>query len=336
MPELSPSDGEIGAKICRLIAEALDIGDAEVAVDDDFFELGGSSLKGAMLIALITRRLGVRLTLGDLYEEPTAAGLAGRIRETSSCTTVFLIHSYTTDLAREIARRRPLVILSYVLAAEGDADGWPPPVGIEALARHYVAEMRELRPTGPYYLAGYSLGGIIAWEMVRQLVDDGAEIGLLCVIDAPPPEVRRRRLSRRHVLINVASTSPRILVDKAWHRVRNAVEGTTWVRRRRWRRSDNAVRLMQIDHRLEAYRMHPLPAGCRLLLIDGTADTPSMPGVLFASTPPAARAYQDLGLVPEGFDHLRLLGSHHAIAVSPLAGQVAAAIDHAMDRFAET
>ena len=82
--------------------------------------------------------------------------------------------------------------------------------------------------------------------------------------------------------------------------------------------------------------MHPLPAGCRLLLIDGTADTPSMPGVLFASTPPAARAYQDLGLVPEGFDHLHLPGCHRAIVTGPLAVQVADAIDHAIGPAAET
>lgn len=327
MLELNDSDGGATAELCALIAEALDVG--EVAVDDDFFELGGTSLRGVMLIGLIQRRLGTQLTLGDLYAEPTASGLAKRIRHDPSAppaelAPVFLIHWLAKDLAREIARRRPIVVLSHGLGSDG-GDRWPPPAGIEVLAERYVAELRRLRPEGPYHLVGHSRAGIIAWEMARQLTEAGAEMGLLCVIDALPPEVRHLPVSRSTVVRNVVAASPRTLARKSRRRIVDLASRPAWVRRLRWQRSDQTGRLEMIDTRLRDYRMRPFDG--RLLLVESTEPSPSL---LYKTPPPAAKAYEQLGLVPHGYRLLQLPGGHTALVTAPLAADVAAAIDRAI------
>ena len=75
--------------------------------------------------------------------------------------------------AREIGRRRPVLGLSYGVSA-CDGTAWPPPTGVEALAAHYVAELRAVCPTGPYYLAGHcTRGTAVTWEAARQLQECG-------------------------------------------------------------------------------------------------------------------------------------------------------------------
>ncbi|MCG8617632.1 MAG: thioesterase domain-containing protein, partial [Desulfobacterales bacterium] len=59
---------------------------------------------------------------------------------------------------------------------------------IEGMAEDYLAAIREVHPKGPYYLGGYSFGGWIAYEMVRQLREAGEKINLLAIFGtlAPP------------------------------------------------------------------------------------------------------------------------------------------------------
>jgi aspartate racemase len=54
------------------------------------------------------------------------------------------------------------------------------------MAAHYIREMRELQPEGPYFIGGRSLGGMIAFEMARHLKAHGQEVGLLALLDTYP------------------------------------------------------------------------------------------------------------------------------------------------------
>ncbi len=315
--------------MCALLGEVLDVTD--VADDEDFFELGGTSLKAAVLVAQIERRFGVRLTVPDLYAAGTGQALAALLahrRSPEDEMPVFLIHWYPADLAREIRRRRPAVVLSYGLADSGE--GWPPPVGIEALAAHYVAQLRRIRPAGPYHLAGYSLGGIIAWEMARQLGESGGEMGVLCVIDAHPPEVRGRPMDKRSVIKQFAATPPRVLIQKTGSRAIHAVTKVSRVRRVRqilWARGDHGGRLELIDHRLEEYRMRPF--GGRLLLIEGSR--PTHHNVRYQAPPPIAAAYADLGLVTGPHRRVEIDADHFAVIRGAPARQIADAIESSIE-----
>lgn len=316
------ADAESVAAMCALIGEVLEV--ADIQADEDFFDLGGTSLKAALLVAQIERRFGAGLTVADLYDLPTAQALAAHLggpRSPDEQAPVFLVHWYPVDVMREIRRHRPAVVLSYGLDAD---DRWPPPVGIEALAAHYVTQMRRMRPVGPYHLVGYSLGGIIAWEIARQLGD--AETGVLCVIDAHPVEVRWRPLGRWTTIKRITDTPPRVLIGKARSRLLRKVPEWPRVHRMMWARSDQSGRLSLIDHRLGEYRMRPF--GGRLLLVAGLAATES--GVLYSAPPPLGKAYAELGLAKGPHRLVEVTGDHHGVIAGASARLIADAIEDEM------
>ncbi len=67
-------------------------------------------------------------------------------------------------------------------------DGKSSPLNsIKAIAAHYIQAIQTLQPQGPYFLGGWSFGGLVAFEMAQQLTQVGQEIGLLAIIDTPAP-----------------------------------------------------------------------------------------------------------------------------------------------------
>jgi thioesterase domain-containing protein len=87
------------------------------------------------------------------------------------------------ELSRHIGRQRPF----YGLQAP-DIDSGAHPGGIEGLAALYVAAIRSVQAKGPYHLGGWSMGGVIAYEMARQLQQAGEQIGTLALIESYTPE----------------------------------------------------------------------------------------------------------------------------------------------------
>jgi thioesterase domain-containing protein len=88
-------------------------------------------------------------------------------------------------LARELGTDQPVYGLQ---ARPIDAEtGWneAPETSIEELAAEYLDAVRDLQPAGPYFLAGYSFGGIVAFEMARQLTAAGDKVALLAILDQP-------------------------------------------------------------------------------------------------------------------------------------------------------
>ena len=93
------------------------------------------------------------------------------------------------DLARAMPRSQPV----YGLQASGIDGVAPTHKTIEDMAAAYIAEVRMVQPRGPYFLAGYSGGGIVAFEMARRLTSDGEPIGLLAFIDTFHPHMPLQR-----------------------------------------------------------------------------------------------------------------------------------------------
>src|SRR5207237_121289 len=171
-----------------------------IGVHDNFFELGGHSLLAVRLFALLEKRFNKRLPLATLFQAPTIAQLATTIegdasREPSSLVPIqtlgtrpsfFCIHAVGGnvleyyDLARHLGNDQPF----YGLQSVGLSDGNGPHARIEDMAAHYVKEIRELQPIGPYFIGGRSLGGIIAYDAARQLKEQGQEVALLALLDS--------------------------------------------------------------------------------------------------------------------------------------------------------
>jgi thioesterase domain-containing protein/acyl carrier protein len=175
-----------------------------IGVRDDFFELGGHSLIAVQLIARIEKDLGKRLPMASLFEGATIERLSELLREGPGASSVgssllapiqpngsqsplFCVHAAGgtvfcyTALARHLGQDQPL----YGIQAEPESDGAIQT--IEAMASKYVGSVRAFQPAGPYFLGGWSMGGVIAFEMARQLVQQNQKVGLLFLVDVQAP-----------------------------------------------------------------------------------------------------------------------------------------------------
>ena len=175
-----------------------------VGIKDNFFDLGGHSLLGIYLFARIEQQFGKKLPVAVLFQSPTVEGLAEAIRGVESpldwSTLVpiqaegsrppfFCVHGFGggvlgyAELARLMGPEQPF----YGLQAQGLNGRETPEARIEDMATHYVRAMRSLQPAGPYYLGGYCYGGVVAFEMARQIRAQGARVALLAIIEGYVP-----------------------------------------------------------------------------------------------------------------------------------------------------
>jgi thioesterase domain-containing protein len=98
-------------------------------------------------------------------------------------------------LARHFDREQPL----YGLAAQMLDKKYAPPNRVEDLAAHYIKEMRIIQPDGPYFLAGLSIGGLVAFEIAQQLVAQGQQVALLALLDTYAPGAVQQLLARQRI-----------------------------------------------------------------------------------------------------------------------------------------
>ncbi|WP_236679073.1 alpha/beta fold hydrolase, partial [Streptomyces actinomycinicus] len=186
-----------------LFAEAL--GMPSVGVHENFFDLGGHSLMIVKMLAKVRSVFGVRLPIRTLFEAPTVAELALKLdgddeggafdallplRTAGAGAPLFCVHPVTglgwsyAGLLREIPADHPV----YALQARGmDGDGELPRT-LDDMAADYVARIREVQPSGPYHLLGWSFGGVVAHAMAVQLRNAGEEVELLAMLDSYPAD----------------------------------------------------------------------------------------------------------------------------------------------------
>jgi thioesterase domain-containing protein/acyl carrier protein len=206
--EKEPPQSELEKQLVGLYAELLGCDRAEVGVEDHFFDLGGNSLLAVRLFAELQRRFGTRLPVTTIVNAgtPRALGkhLAGLYASEESCLVelragtgqrrLFLVHDADGEvlLYLHLARRMPADVSVYGVIPRGAKRIPIVHARIEQMAAAYVAELRAKQPEGPYHLGGLCAGGLIAFEMARQLEAAGQEVQLLALMEAAPPKARKR------------------------------------------------------------------------------------------------------------------------------------------------
>jgi len=176
-----------------------------IGIRDNFFHLGGHSLLAAQLVDRIEQAYGQKLPLSVLFAKPTIEQLAGALQEGGEGSRerarvlpvraegtrrpFFFLHGDWTGgaffcftLARACGSDQPFYVLEpYSFNGQ---EGAPT---LEAIAGEHIAAMREVQPRGPYRLGGFCNGGLVAYEMARQLERDGEHLEFLGLINPSVP-----------------------------------------------------------------------------------------------------------------------------------------------------
>ncbi len=203
-----------------------------ISIDDNFFALGGHSLLALRLLSTVFRSLGCRLPIAALFETPTIESMALRIaaaqgHEQNSALVrmqpkgtrppIFLVHPAGGDvlcfrhLTLALGNEQP----AYGLQDPAIASGDPPLTSIPEIASNYLRAIEAVRPQGPWALGGWSFGGIVAFEMCRQLRDAGEPLPELILFDtwAPGQTTRALELDDASLLAFIARWDFNIEVD---------------------------------------------------------------------------------------------------------------------------
>jgi len=194
---LSPTEDRIAAIWRRMLRLET------VAADDHFFSIGGDSLSAVEMMIEVESAFGGRLPVNLAFEAPTLEALARRIEKANKERSVDICDDYVFHLAGDgdapplffvsvdfSLARRGLWTLPYALYAVAylaAGSGFMKVDTLEALAASYIERIRRIQPKGPYRLAGYSMGGLIALEMAQQLRATGDEVELLFLLDPMLP-----------------------------------------------------------------------------------------------------------------------------------------------------
>jgi amino acid adenylation domain-containing protein len=200
--------------LARIWCEVLGL--KHVGIHDNFFESGGHSLLAVRIFSEIEKEFGDRPPLATLFQAPTIEKLAAflddrswkrslsplvAIRPSGLRPPFFAVHGgygeviFYSELAACLGKDQPF----YALRAEGRKLCLTRDTSIEGIASYYLQEIRQVQAHGPYFLGGYCIGGVIAFEMAQQLRAAGEEVALLVLFDSHNPEqpVRLSSIGKR-------------------------------------------------------------------------------------------------------------------------------------------
>ena len=365
---LAPDGAPQGALENALAAIWSDLlGLPRVGRDGHFFELGGHSLLAVQMAARVHKALGLDVALRELFQHPTIAALAERlagrqeaddapaapssalvtIRAGGTLAPLFLVHPGEGEVgyARELAQSLSPDLPVHALAASGFQRGEIAANRIEDMARVYVQALRGVQPHGPYRLAGWSVGGTIAWEMAQQLIGADEQVSFLGLIDTSPayPVAKEDDAPADGGSAAVPFDAVRALLDEvpthlpqAWLQELHALAQS--------RDLDAMLAMCQAEELLpaeldgETLRRHlAVRRGIKLAAMHYVRPPLSVRPTLFAADSPqggsdSAHAWQRE--LDGGIDIVRIGGSHRSIVAAPHALPLCAALMEALVRTA--
>lgn len=264
----APPRNELELRLVK-IWEGL-LGTAPIGINDNFFEIGGHSLLVVRLMTALERELGKPLSLALIFHAPTIAQMAAAlldqgwkptwsslvpIRPQGSLPPLFCVHAdggafFYARFADYLSPNQPF----YGLQARG-LDGVEPPFNrVEDMAAHYLAEMRTIQPRGPYLISGFSMGGVVIYEMAQQSLAAGDPPPLVVFLDAPTPSYFEEQDTRlRGKLANITQVSFQQGLYQGVERIQRRL-----TQRYRWIRDETLSRLyLRFNRHLSpALRIH--------------------------------------------------------------------------------
>jgi len=206
---LPPLQGEAGSEayLIRTVSAIWErvLGHGEFGPEDDFFDVGGDSLLAAWVVTELSQALDRTVDLSVFLRDSTAAGLARELdgagtRQTAqgwesqivtlrpgpAHRVLYLLHPLGGELLpyRELVQaiNSPLRVLGIRWGGEPSGESLP----LEEIVAVHYSQLRAIQPDGPYLLAGWSFGGVLAYELALQLTASGERVDFLGMLDANP------------------------------------------------------------------------------------------------------------------------------------------------------
>jgi len=199
---------EVEAQLCALYGEVLGLDGSKVGVEDDFFQLGGDSIVSIQLASRIRQRLGIQVEVKDIFMCRTIRELYRRliidgpgedfepyipinVQPYENDKVIFMLppgdgggESYFRNVIAHLPGARIVAFNNYYKHIKGKlTEEEYGKIDFEFLATYYIELMKQVQPTGPYYLFGWSFGGILAFEIARQLKEMEVDVEKLILID---------------------------------------------------------------------------------------------------------------------------------------------------------
>lgn len=187
-------------RMCKIWEDALQ--KEQIGVDEDYFDIGGDSLMAAVIFDQVFRVFGSRIAINALFEAPTITELAAMIdqsvpestpvvpiRPSGSKTPIFCFHSLGGSVLGYygLAKYLPTDYPVWAIQPRG-VDGREKTIPtIPGMAAYYASVITRIQENGPFIVTGISLGGVIAFEVARELLRLGREVQKLVLIDSAAP-----------------------------------------------------------------------------------------------------------------------------------------------------
>ncbi len=319
---------------------------SHIGVHENFFDLGGHSLLAVRLFAQVEKRFSHRWPLATLFQAPTIAQFASMIEKewspqwsslvpikpNGSLPPFFCVHGLGgnviefADLARHLGDDQPF----YGLQSQGLDGKLPLLTSVEDMAAHYITELREIQPVGPYFIGGRSLGGTIAFEMARQLRAAGQEIALLALLDTYPSKTVRlaerlashatnlKRLSLKEKFKYVLDSTrfvPRQVKSRVWRTIYDSLQ-------KRGRTLPRALHSMMEFNSLAAHRYVPQAYDGKVNLFWASSD--------LRASDDSVKGWRALAL--GGIEVQEIPGNHFDIIKEPHVGVLASKLNDCLQR----
>jgi amino acid adenylation domain-containing protein len=204
--DLVAPETDLEKKLAGIWADVLGTNIEAIGIHTNFFELGGHSLKATLLAAKISDILNRQVPLVEIFKVPTIAGLSRYIENTGNPVKDMEINDEKLVLLKQGSDETKHIF--FIHDGIGKVDGYielckhltndfncwgiragkfnrlaPRNITITDIAQEYIETIKKVEPKGPYHIVGWSLGGMIACEIIRQLEAQNAFTGLFAMID---------------------------------------------------------------------------------------------------------------------------------------------------------
>ncbi|ERN40833.1 thioesterase domains of type I polyketide synthase or non-ribosomal peptide synthetase, partial [Rubidibacter lacunae KORDI 51-2] len=256
------------------------LGVERVGRHDNFFDLGGHSLLAVLMVSRLREALGKEVPLAKLFARPTVIAFANALndqdrlldrgitvfRAEGNKPPLFLFQEpsgeviYGFELTRHIDADIP------VYGLKNPSDVNTPLLTIEAMAAHFLTSIKMVQPKGPYYIAGWSFGGLLAYEVAVQLIGNDDQVAFLGLLDINCPrsfetvsseeDYLRRILEDKHVLLHLAAIAERRGIPIALDDIESLLH--------QYEVRKYISRMYACTHAMHQYHVQPIPVPMHL------------------------------------------------------------------------